>query len=98
MTNIKKEWSIKASLPVEFSVKITKDLLDLKNASLLEHGTTHPGARRLILVDSCVFYGREEKIKAYFDHHEILTKIVSIDKSLLKMSHFLCRNPCEFGK
>jgi len=75
------EWTVASNLPVEFKVKIVNNILDPTSSHLLEYGDRNPGARRLILVDSCAFLGRESQIRSYFDHHEILTKIVSIDVS-----------------
>ena len=72
-------WNINTSLPVEFAVKITKSLLDVENNSLLEIGDSGPNARRLVLVDSEVFWAHSSKIKNYFLHHNITAKIIPID-------------------
>ena len=81
MTTPKKEWNIAANLPITFKVKITDGVLEHANHSLIEYGSTGPGARRLVIVDSAVFFGRERAIKSYFDFHNIETKIVPIDMS-----------------
>tara|TARA_R110000824_G_scaffold211022_5_gene396909 strand:+ start:5785 stop:6945 length:1161 start_codon:yes stop_codon:yes gene_type:complete len=77
----KKEWNVTASLPVAFKVKMTDNVLEPTNYSLIEYGQTGRGARRLVIVDSTVFFGREKAIKSYFDFHNIETKIVPIDMS-----------------
>jgi len=77
----KKEWNVTANLPVAFKVKMTDNVLEPTNYSLIEYGQTGRGARRLVIVDSAVFFGREKAIKSYFDFHNIETKIVPIDMS-----------------
>lgn len=72
-------WNVTTQLPVDFKVQITKGVFDPSNPSLLEFGSAGTGARRLVLVDSEVFYTRAAEIKNYFIQNQIDAKIISID-------------------
>jgi 3-dehydroquinate synthase len=78
---MKTVWNVVTELPVTFKVKITTSIFDLQNRSLLEYGNSKPNSRRLVLIDSDVFYTKAKTIKKYFDYHKIDTKIISIDLS-----------------
>ena len=75
---MKNKWNIECSPPVKFSVKLTPEILNPSNPTLLEEGSSK---RRLVIVDSEVFRFFGPQIKEYFSHNSIEAKIVSIDIS-----------------
>ncbi len=75
---MKTHWNITTELGVNFFVKISKNVFNHNNRDLLELGE---GNRRLVAIDSEVFFHRSEEIKSYFDHHGIIPKLVCVEIS-----------------
>lgn len=71
-------WTVQSNLPVSFTIKTVKNILDPNNNSLLELGDS---SRRLLFVDSEVFSHFGKKIHLYFSRNNIEAKIVPIDIS-----------------
>ncbi|MFC0865917.1 sedoheptulose 7-phosphate cyclase [Sphaerimonospora cavernae] len=65
-------WVIRATKPVSYEIRITDDLFNPKRRDLLEAGerTTGP-LRRFLVVDAKVNALHGNRIRAYFDHHEV---------------------------
>tara|TARA_R110001592_G_scaffold164953_1_gene399094 strand:+ start:1844 stop:2971 length:1128 start_codon:yes stop_codon:yes gene_type:complete len=75
---MKKEWNVTAQQNINFSVKITDDILNPTNKLLIENGNSK---RRIVFVDSKVFKTHASNIKNYFEKNNIESKILSIDIS-----------------
>ena len=73
---MKKEWNVTAQQNINFSVKITDDILNPTNKLLIENGNSK---RRIVFVDSKVFKTHASNIKNYFEKNNIESKILSID-------------------
>jgi 2-epi-5-epi-valiolone synthase len=71
-----KTWQVRQTRAIQYDVRETFDVLDPANLSLLMGGTD--SARRFVLVDDEVFKTREERIRAYFKHHNVQATIVPI--------------------
>ena len=59
----KRTWSVKAELPVEFTLKYSSDVFDVNNHDLLSFNES---SRRVVVIDKTVneLYG--EQLKNYF--------------------------------
>lgn len=94
-------WKITTALPVSYDIRTSPDLFFGRNVDLLSYGSTGPGSRRLVVVDSNVneLYG--ETIVSFFERHEIEYKIVLLsggesEKSLENLI-FLLEEIEKFG-
>lgn len=74
--NYKRTWSVKAELPVEFTLKYSSDVFNPNNHDLLSFGESN---RRIVVIDKTVnkLYG--EQLKAYFDTLKVELKLFEID-------------------
>ena len=74
-------WTVQAERPVEYEVRVARDLFDPANPSLLLAGEPKggPGRRRFIVIDSTVdsLYG--DKLRAYLDHHDVASRLCVMD-------------------
>ncbi|WP_116245343.1 sedoheptulose 7-phosphate cyclase [Nocardiopsis sp. FIRDI 009] len=63
-------WTVRALKPVDYEVRVTDGVFDPGNRALADTGTG-PGGRRFVVVDKIVdtFYG--ERLRAYFEYHDI---------------------------
>lgn len=74
-----KQWTLKTSLPVEFTIKNCPGVFDIGNKSVLESGSQGKGSRRLVVIDSKVSALYLKKIISYLNHHGISYHITILD-------------------
>lgn len=79
MNNYKNNWNIKTSLPVEYVIKTSNNIFSENNLDILSYGNQDKDRRRLVVVDKEVAHFYLDKIKAYFDHHKIIYRIIFLD-------------------
>ncbi|MFI9389014.1 iron-containing alcohol dehydrogenase [Kutzneria sp. NPDC052558] len=74
-------WVVQAERPVEYEVRVSRNLFDPANPSLLLAGETSGGIgrRRVIVVDSAVdrIYG--DQLRAYLAHHTVDARLCVLD-------------------
>ena len=75
------EWRINTSLPVDYIVKLSKDVLNPNNNTIAVSTSTGNGGsnRRLVVVDKKVNEIYNDKITAYFEHYKLEAHYVIID-------------------
>ena len=74
-------WEVKSNKPVQYYVEETKEIFDPENFSILSRGFEEncQYKRCLIVIDENVHRLYGEKIIAYFEHHNIAIKILTIN-------------------
>jgi len=74
--NYKRTWSVKAELPVEFTLKYSSDVLNTNNHDLLSFGESN---RRVVVIDETVYKLYGEKLHNYFDTFQVKLELFIID-------------------
>jgi 3-dehydroquinate synthase len=74
--NYKRTWSVKAELPVEFTLKYSSDVLNTNNHDLLSFGESN---RRVVVIDETVYKLYGEKLHNYFDIFQVKLELFVID-------------------
>ena len=74
--NYKRTWSVKAELPVEFTLKYSSDVLNTNNHDLLSFGESN---RRVVVIDETVYKLYGEKLHNYFDTFQVKLELFVID-------------------
>ncbi len=76
MTTGSTRWRVRANRPIEYEIVNAPGLFEPGNPALLADGRPE-GGRRFVVVDGNVARLYGDKIRAYFDHHQIEAKIVT---------------------
>lgn len=76
MSGFKRSWFVASSLPVEFTIKYSANILSKQNGDLLEVGDSN---RRLVVVDEVVWGFVEKELRDYFEHHKIEAKFCVLE-------------------
>ena len=74
--SVKKTWNISTSLPVQFEVKYSTNILSPDNKDLLEYGESN---RRLVAIDRVVYDLNRDKIETFFAHHNTTLHLSILD-------------------
>ena len=74
--NYKRTWSVKAELPVEFTLKYSSDVFNLNNHDLLSFGEAN---RRVVVIDETVYKLYGEQLETYFKTFQIELELFIID-------------------
>ena len=61
--NYKRTWSVKAELPVEFTLKYSSDVFDVNNHDLLSFNES---SRRVVVIDETVYELYGQQLESYF--------------------------------
>ncbi|TAN07575.1 MAG: iron-containing alcohol dehydrogenase [Rhodanobacteraceae bacterium] len=70
-------WQVSEQRRVEYDLVSTPDVFDPRNDALLSIGRVHEG-RRFVVVDQRVHDCHGERIEAYFSHHRIEARIITL--------------------
>lgn len=74
--NYKRTWSVKAELPIEFTLKYSSDVFNVNNHDLLSFGESN---RRLVVIDETVYKLYGEQLENYFKTFKVELKLFVID-------------------
>lgn len=74
--NYKRTWSVKAELPVEFTLKYSSDVLNVNNHDLLSFGESN---RRVVVIDETVYKLYGEQLHNYFNTFQVQLVLFVID-------------------
>ena len=74
--NFKRTWSVKAELPVSFTVKYSSDIFNSSNLDLLSYNDSY---RRLVVIDKTVYEIYKDDLHSFFDKHKVELKLFVID-------------------
>jgi len=74
--NYKRTWSVKAELPIEFTLKYSSDVLNVNNHDLLSFGESN---RRVIVIDKTVYKLYGEQLETYFKTFQIELELFVVD-------------------
>ena len=74
--NYKRTWTVKAELPVEFTLKYSSDVFDPKNHDLINYGNSN---RRIVVIDKNVHTLYSDKIENYFKTLQIELMMLIVD-------------------
>ena len=74
--NYKRTWSVKAELPVEFTLKYSSDVLNVNNHDLLSFGESN---RRVVVIDETVYKLYGEQLHNYFNTFQVQLVLFIID-------------------
>ena len=74
--NFKRTWSVKAELPVSFTVKYSSDIFNSSNLDLLSYNDSY---RRLVVIDKTVYEIYKDDLHSFFDRHKVELKLFVID-------------------
>jgi 3-dehydroquinate synthase len=74
--NYKRTWSVKAELPIEFTLKYCSDVFNTNNHDLLSFAESN---RRVVVVDETVYKLYGERLHNYFDTFQIKLELFVID-------------------
>ena len=74
--NYKRTWSVKAELPVEFTLKYSSDVLNVNNHDLLSFGESN---RRVVVIDESVYKLYGEQLHNYFNTFQVNLVLYVID-------------------
>jgi 3-dehydroquinate synthase len=66
--NYKRTWSVKAELPVEFTLKYSSDVFNVNNHDLLSFGESN---RRVVVIDETVYRLYAKQLETYFKTFQI---------------------------
>ena len=70
-------WQVSATRRIEYDLCNVADVFDPRSDALLSIGRVHDG-RRFVVVDECVHAHHGARIRAYFAHHRIDARIVTL--------------------
>ena len=74
--NYKRTWSVKAELPVEFTLKYSSDVFNLNNHDLLSFGESN---RRVVVIDETVYKLYGEQLEGYFKTFQVELELFVVD-------------------
>lgn len=74
--NYKRTWSVKAELPIEFTLKYSSDVLNVNNHDLLSFGESN---RRLVIIDETVYKLYGEQLETYFKTFQVELELLVVD-------------------
>jgi len=74
--NYKRTWSVKAELPIEFTLKYSSDVLNVNNHDLLSFGESN---RRLVVIDETVYKLYGEQLETYFKTFQVELELFVVD-------------------
>lgn len=74
--NFKRTWSVKAELPISFTVKYSSDIFNTNNQDLLSYNDSQ---RRLVVIDKTVYEIYKTELHNYFDKHKIQLELFVLD-------------------
>ena len=74
--NFKRTWSVKAELPISFTVKYSSDIFNTTNQDLLSYGDSQ---RRLVVIDKTVYEIYKTELHNYFDKHKVQLELFVLD-------------------
>ncbi len=98
---VRKAWTNYYELPVEYTVEIHAGLLDTANDTLATRFMPHGLRRRFCVIDAAVerLYG--DRIRAYFEHHQVRLATVVVEGEEENKRYFaaekIFNGLCEFG-
>jgi len=79
MLNESGMWTMRADLPVSFTIHKSTGLFDKDNLDILGHGNCGAGSRRLIVIDLKVSELYLKQIVSYFEHHGVEYHVTILD-------------------
>lgn len=98
---MKNSWTIKTKLPISYDIKSSINIFSLNNKDILNYGNQTGNRKRLIVLDKLVSSYYLEKIKKYFNYHNITYHIVILeggeDQKNLKNLLYLLEEIEKFG-
>lgn len=74
----KRTWTVKAELPIEFTLKYSSDVLNVNNHDLLSFGESE---RRVVVIDASVYNLYKEQLHKYFDTFQVKLVLFVFDAS-----------------
>ena len=74
--NFKRTWSVKAELPISFTVKYSSDIFNTTNQDLLSYNDSQ---RRLVVIDKTVYEIYKTELHNYFDKHKVQLELFVLD-------------------
>jgi len=74
--NFKRTWSVKAELPISFTVKYSSDIFNTTNQDLLSYSDSQ---RRLVVIDKTVYEIYKTELHNYFDKHKVQLELFVLD-------------------
>lgn len=74
--NFKRTWSVKAELPISFTVKYSSDIFNTSNQDLLSYNDSQ---RRLVVIDKTVYEIYKKELHNYFDKHKVKLELFVLD-------------------
>ena len=74
--NFKRTWSVKAELPISFTVKYSSDIFNTINQDLLSYSDSQ---RRLVVIDKTVYEIYKTELHNYFDRHKVQLELFVLD-------------------
>jgi len=74
--NYKRTWSVKAELPIEFTLKYSSDVLNVNNHDLLSFGESN---RRVVVIDETVYKLYGEQLETYFKTFQVKLELFVVD-------------------
>ena len=74
--NFKRTWSVKAELPISFTVKYSSDIFNTNNQDLLSYSDSQ---RRLVVIDKTVYEIYKTELHNYFDKHKVQLELFVLD-------------------
>jgi 3-dehydroquinate synthase len=74
--NYKRTWSVKAELPIEFTLKYSSDVFNWSNHDLLSFSESN---RRLVVIDETVYKLYGQQLEDYFRTFQVELKLFIID-------------------
>ena len=74
--NFKRTWSVKAELPISFTVKYSSDIFNATNQDLLSYSDSQ---RRLVVIDKTVYEIYKTELHNYFDKHKVQLELFVLD-------------------
>ena len=76
--NYKRTWSVKAELPVSFTIKYSSNIFEYNNYDLLAYNNSN---RRLVVIDKVVYDLYHDHLLSYFDNHKIKLDLLILDST-----------------
>lgn len=71
-------WVVSAEKPIRYEVRFCNDVFALASTDLIGGAPRVSGTRRLVVIDSTVDRLCGDRIRAYFDHHEVEVAVSAI--------------------
>lgn len=77
-TNFKRTWSVKAELPISFTVQYSSNIFNTTNHDLISYGDS---TRRIVVIDKNVYTLYCEQLETYFSTLKVEMKLFVVDVS-----------------